>query len=355
VDKRLEGIDLLEALSLALAPSGCEAEVRDLVRGQLEGQCDAMAVDGIGDLIVRVDGRSRHDKSLMFAAHMDEVGFMVQTITDDGFLTFAPLGGMDPRVLCAKRVQTRSWDGSRRSLGVIISKAIHMQTAAEKAAVTPVSDMYIDVGADSRADAERFVQVGDYGSFVSGFYRFGGGKLKGKALDDRFGCAAMIETARSLYTDRPVQDTYFAFTVREEVGLDGAAAAARYVKPAKAVILEATAVADIAGVSGYEQVGEQGKGGLLSYLDWGTVYGRDFVDFARAEAEKYGIPAQLKRYVAGGNDAAAIQRSLAGVKVLNLSAPARYIHSASCVVAESDYFAVTSLCRRLARDIDIDF
>jgi endoglucanase len=261
---------------------------------------------------------------------------------------------MDPRVLCGRHVLVGD---SRRLHGVIASKAIHLQTPEERTKATPVKNMYIDIGAKDGEDAKKYVSVGDYAVFDSEFVTFGkdGAKMKGKALDDRAGCALLIEIMRDLHRtpcNMPF-DVYFAFTTCEEVGISGANVAAFGVKPDTAIILEATAVNDLPG-AGRNFVSKQGDGGTLSLCDRGTIYDMGFVDFARQTAEQKGLKCQLKQAFTGGTDAAHIQRALTGVRVLGLSLPTRYIHSASNVALYADYEQTRDLVIAMLREWKLD-
>ena len=353
------GIELIRALSLAFGPSGCEDSVRELITEQIQGECDSLTVDKAGNLIARVNGRGPdyneiNPRRVMLAAHMDEVGFMICDITEEGYLKFATVGGMDPRVLCGRHVIV----GDKKRLhGVIASKAIHLQTPEERTKTTPVKNMYIDIGAKSRDEAKKQVSVGDYAVFDSDFVVFGNGgtRIKGKALDDRAGCALLIEIMRDLRANPcPMPfDLYFAFTTCEEVGISGANVAAFGVKPDTAIILEATGVNDLPG-AGRSFVSKQGEGGTLSLCDRGTVYDMGFIDFARQTAEEKGLKVQLKQAFTGGTDAAHIQRSLAGVRVLGLSLPTRYIHSASNVALYEDFEQTCKLVVAMIRNWKLD-
>ena len=277
---------------------------------------------------------------------------MVREIDDKGYIKFVNLGGIDPRVLCGRHVTLG--DEDRRVSGVIASKAIHHQKPDERLVSTPIDKMYIDIGATSREEAEQYVSVGDFGTFDSDFEIFGeGGRLmKGKAIDDRLGCTVMIEVMRAIKDRkiRPSHDLYFAFTVREEVGLSGAEVTANRIAPDFAIVLESTAIADIADVAPRSRVAEVGEGGVISLLDRSTIYDRAFVDFAMETAEREGIPAQIKRYVSGGNDAGHIHKSGKGVRALAISAATRYLHSASCVAAVRDFESIRALVLALVAD-----
>lgn len=348
--RKFYGTELLAKLSELFGPSGCENNVADFIIAQIDNVCDAYCTDRAGNVIAKVCGsgvyyNEEKPVKVMISAHMDEVGIMVTDITDEGYLKFSTIGGIDSRVLCGRNVEIG--DETGRIKGIIASKAIHMQTKEERGKTTPINKMYIDIGATDKEDAEKYVTIGDVGVFDSDFITFGGEKkkFKGKALDDRFGCAVMIEVMRELHSNEKElpYDVYFCFTCCEEIGISGASVAAQTIEPDIAFILEATAVADIAGVPESSNVAVQGEGGAISFMDRSTVYDRRFVSLIMNIAKNKGIKAQLKRYISGGNDASHIQRSTKGVKVLSISVPARYIHSASCVIDAEDYTSVKDL------------
>lgn len=356
---KFAGLNLIRELSLAFGPSGCEDAVRDIIIEQIKGDCDAYTVDKAGNLIAVIRGRGldynrENPRRIMLSAHMDEVGFMIRDITEEGYLKFGLVGGMDPRVLCGRHVIV----GDKQKLhGVIASKAIHLQSAEERTKATPVKSMYIDIGAKDREEAKKYVSVGDYATFDSDFVTFGkdGCMMKGKALDDRVGCALLIEIMRNLHRE-PCNlpfDVCFAFTCCEEVGISGANVAAFGIKPDTAIILEATAVNDLPG-AGRNAVSKQGEGGTLTLADRGTIYDMGFIDFARQTAEQKGLKCQIKQTVTGGTDAAHIQRALTGVRVLGLSLPTRYIHSASNVARFEDFEQTRDLVVAMLRNWKLD-
>ena len=337
-------IEMLRELCLLFGPSGCEDDVREFIREKAKNLCDEIYVDRLGNLIARIRGIG--DDKIMISAHMDEVGFMINEITDTGYLKFDTLGGIDTRVLCGKCVSIEANDG-KKIKGLITSKAIHHKKRSERLDVVPITSMYIDIGVTSKEEAERYVEIGSYGTFDSEFYLFGkdNRKIKSKALDDRLGCAIMISTMEELY---PIKDTlpadlYFCFTVREEIGLSGAQVAAQSIAPDFAIVLETTAVADIAKVFEASRVAIQGEGGAISLMDRSTIYDRELVDFALDTAKRSNVKAQIKKYVSGGNDAAHIHKSGTGVRTLAVSAPTRYLHSPACVVDTEDYRSMCAL------------
>ena len=341
--KRLEGVELLKYLCQIQGPTGSEERVAAAIREQLS-DLDRIEITGDkgGNLIVAYTGE-HHAARVMVSAHMDEVGMMINDITDDGYIKFACLGGIDPRVLCGRGVTLMGEAGDIP--GVIASKAIHHQTADERRTATTADKMYINIGAENKEEAQKHVALGDSATFRAEFYEFGNGLLCGKAIDDRLGCAVMIEVLRRL-VDGGVKlpyDVYFCFTTREEIGLSGAQTAAQSIGPNVAIVLESTAVADIAGVKDNSRVAKLGEGGAVSLADRSTIYDKALIDYAFDTAKKNDIKAQIKKYISGGNDAGHIHKSGRGVRSLAISAPTRYLHSASCVASAADFESIKQL------------
>lgn len=351
-EKRNADIALIRRLSLAFGPSGCEDEVREIIAEELADTGASVFCDRMGNLYANMRfGEGK--RKLMISSHTDEVGFMVTEICDDGYIKVDTVGGIDPSVLSGRRITLG--DEKKRVCGLISSKAIHHKDRDERKKAVPLDKLYIDIGAGSREEAEKLVDIGDFGTFDSEFVLFGDRKVKSKALDDRMGCAAMIEVIRSLSENPPKSlslDVYFCFTVREEIGLSGAETAANRLSPDYALVLETTAVGDIADTPDARKVALVGGGGALSLMDRSTVYDRAFVDFLLSVASENGISAQIKKYVSGGNDAGHIHKSGKGVKCAALSVPTRYLHSPSCVASIDDYEAVRDLTEAAIRNFE---
>lgn len=335
-------LDTMETLCCLDGVSGREDEVREYILERVMPFADEIRTDAMGNLMVFKKGAARPKQRVMLAAHMDEVGLIITEITDDGYLRFDAVGGIDRRVLIGKRV----FVGSVRTLGVIGSKAIHLTTAEQRKTLPKLSDMYIDIGAKDKAEAEALVQLGDTAAFDDSVIRFGDGYIKAKAIDDRAGCASMLELIES---QLPC-DCWFAFTVQEEVGCRGAAVAARSIQPDVALILEGTTAADIPGVSGADRVCQLGKGVVIPYMDKGTIYDRELYGMLSRLAEENGLPWQTKSRVAGGTDASAIQRSGAGVRVAAVSVAVRNIHSPASVVKAEECEAQLKLARLFLKE-----
>lgn len=312
--------------------SGDEGAVREYIKSHINA--DEVTTDNLGNLLVFKKGRKTPKNRIMFAAHMDEVGFMVTDITEDGFLRFGAVGGVDPRVVLGRALRF-----SNGTLGVVGTKAVHQQSADERRKAPDFPDMLIDIGASSRDEAEKLMKRGDCAVFDSDAFVFGDGFIKSKAIDDRAGCLIMMD----MINGDPEYDAWYAFTVQEEIGTRGAKAAAFTVAPDIAVVLETTTACDIAGSSGDKRVCELGKGCVVSFMDRATIYDRGLYQLARETADKLGIPNQTKTLIAGGNDSGAIHVSRGGVRTCALSVPTRYLHSPSCVAKLSDIEATAKL------------
>ncbi|SMC50736.1 M42 family metallopeptidase [Papillibacter cinnamivorans] len=332
-----EMLQTLKELCALDGVSGFEDEVRSYIRKKAEPYAQEIREDINGNLMVFRRGSSNNGKTRMLCAHMDEVGVMVTAITDEGYLKFDFVGGVDRRVALGRRI----FLGEARVSGVIGLKAIHLVTEEERKKVPKLTELYIDIGASGREEAERLVSLGEYGAFESVGEEFGEGFFKAKALDDRIGCAVLLR----LIEEDPAADTWFVFTVQEEVGTRGAFGAAFALRPDYALTVEATTAADMPGLEPHKQVCAPGKGAVLVAMDGGTIYDRRLFEALREHAENKKIPWQMKQFISGGTDAKAIQRSRAGVRTAGIAAAVRYIHSPACVFSIKDLDALTALAR----------
>lgn len=332
-----EFLENLKALCSLDGVSGDEDRVRDFIRRQAEPWAETVRTDALGNLIVHKRGRKPAGNKLLLCAHMDEVGLIVTRATEDGFLRFDFVGGVDRRVALGKPVVL----GTNKIPGVIGMKAIHMLSAEERKKVPKTETLYLDIGAADKEEALSKVPLGTYGAFVGEPEELGDGLLKAKAIDDRVGCAILLELLKE---DLPL-DVTFAFTAQEEVGTRGAFGAAFSVTPEVALVLETTTAADLPGVEGARRVCAPGRGPVISYMDGGTIYDRSLFETLRRLAEERQIPWQVKEYIAGGNDARTIQRSKAGVRVAALSAAVRYLHAPASVGSLSDFEDMLKLTR----------
>ena len=329
---------MLKELCLINGTSGDEGKVRDYIITQIKDYCE-YSVDNMGSIIAYKKGKKAPKQKISINAHMDEVGFIVTGITDDGYLRFTSVGGIDSRV-CLDRIVTV---GKKAVKGVIGDKAFHLLSSDEKDRCPSFDDLLIDIGATSKDEAEQYVSLGDFAYFYSDYVELGNGYIKAKALDDRIGCMLMIELIKSELE----YDTVFCFNVQEEVGLRGSKCTSYAVDADIAIVLESTTAADLDGVSGANRVCVLGDGPVISFMDNRTIYDRELFELGFAVAKENNIPAQTKTAVAGGNDAGAIQTSGDGAKVMAISLPTRYIHSGASVVKASDIDETRRLLKAL--------
>ena len=321
-------LDPMETLCCLSGVTGGEDEVRDYILERAMPHADEIRTDPMGNLMVFKKGAKTPAQRVMLCAHMDEVGLIVTNITEGGYLRFDQAGGIDRRVFPGKQV----FIGPERVPGVIGAKPIHLTTAEQRKGVPAMRDMYIDIGAADKQAAARSVRIGDLAAFSDTVVRFGDGFVKAKAIDDRTGCATMLELIEG---ELPC-DCWFAFTVQEEVGTRGATVAARSIEPELALVLETTTAADIPAASGADQVCRLGGGVVVPFMDRGTIYDRELYTLLGRLAEENGIPWQTKTRIAGGTDGSAVQRSGAGVRVAALSVPVRNIHSPASIAKVSE-------------------
>lgn len=327
-----------ELVSLS-GPSGFEDSVRDFIRKNVTA--DEIYTDTIGNLICHKKGNG---KKIMVAAHMDEVGFIITEITDSGFLRFAALGGIDSAVLCSKKVLI----GKNSVPGIIGTKAIHLQKSDEVTTPIKIKDLYIDIGAENKEAAEKIVNLGDYAVFDGEYIEFGNNLVKSKALDDRVGCAVLMELLKEDFDN----DIYFVFTVQEETGLRGAFIATYNIKPDLALVLEGTTCSDVYGSKPHNQVTNLGNGVVMTVMDRSAISDKDYFDFIVRTAKENNIKLQLKRTTMGGTDAAAIQRTGTGVKTAVLAVPCRYLHSPVSVMHTDDLLSLYNLSKAVLKNIE---
>lgn len=308
---------LLRRLTEASGVSGYESEVRDLLRAEISGRVDEIRVDNIGNLIATKRGPEGSPR-IMIAAHMDEIGLIISHIDKSGLLRFKKVGGIDDRVLVAKTVLV----GPNKVPGVVGAKPIHLQEEGETEKPFRHDQLYIDIGAKSREEAEEKVKLGDAACFATTYDEFGR-VVKAKALDDRIGCTILAEILK----DRYDLTIHAVFTVQEEVGCRGAAVAAYALSPDLGLVLEGTTCADIPGTPEQNHTTSLGAGPAISLMDATSIANKRIVQELARLAEDNQIPYQFRRTTFGGNDAGRIHLTREGIPSGSLSVPCRYIHS----------------------------
>ncbi len=333
----------LKELTTLRGVPGAEDEVFDFIFEKIKDNCDEIYRDSIGNLIAVKRCGLNNARKIMVSAHMDEVALIITKITEEGFLKFDTLGGIDTSVLVSKKVLV----GKNAICGVIGAKAIHLQKKSERGKGIEIEELYIDIGAKDKKDAEKRVSLGDYATFLSDYVEFGDGFVKAKALDDRIGCDIMIDLAKNSYNF----DLYLTFTAQEETGLRGAQIAVNRINPDFAIVLETTACSDTFGSLKKDYSTIAGGGVVLSFADMRTYYSKEILKDISNVAKKYNIPFQYKKTVSGGNDAGVIHLSCGGIKTITMSVPTKYIHSPSSVIKLSDYDAMKQLALRYLQEV----
>lgn len=328
--------ELLKQLCLLDGISGDEGAVREFVISQIKDYCD-YRVDNLGNIIAFKKGKNAPLKKVLVDAHLDEVGLIITHIEQNGFLRFKTVGGIDTSALMFRRVLI-----NQKVTGVIGGKPVHLCDSEDRKKLPNADNLYIDIGVTTALQAKSLVSVGDSAVMCSDF-TISGDKILTKALDDRVGCAVLIE----LLKQDAEYDFYASFSVQEEVGLRGAGVAAFTVEPDAAIVIDGTTAADVAGVAPAKQVCRQGEGAVVSFMDGATSYDREYYNTALSS----GIKAQSKCAVAGGNNAGSIHLSRGGVRAVALSVPCRYIHTSGSVADINDVIAVRDLTRYMINQI----
>jgi tetrahedral aminopeptidase len=342
--------DLLRSLSEAFGPSGNEGAVRKLVREEIEGVVESMQVDALGNLIAFKPGTGGEPRMrVMASAHMDEVGFLIREINKNGTLSFqAP--SVDARMLLAKRLVI----GENRVPGIIGAPVPHLQKGDSARRVVDADDLFIDIGATDEKGANGKVKVGDFATFATTFTPLsedpGWPTVRGKAFDDRAGCAALVTLLKG--GPYPV-DLYGVFTVQEEVGLRGARVAAYRVEPQVAFALEGTICDDLPRLPDEDStpVTRLGDGPAITLMDRSLVAHPGVVRVLQEAAAAEGIRVQYKAPGVGGTDSGAIHLARAGVPSTAVAVPCRYIHGPAAILNLNDLAATVRLMDATLRRI----
>ncbi len=330
-------LDTIKELSLLNGTSGRENDIRDYIISRIEGKCE-YRTDALGNLIVFKKGKKEPKNKIMLDAHMDEVGIIATYINSDGTIKFGTVGGIDTKVILGRRFIFENG-----AIGVVGVKPVHLLSTDERAKIPDADSLYIDIGASSKEEAKKRVKIGETAVFMSDFVNFGNNKIKGKALDDRVGCAILIDMINSDLE----YDCWFSFSVQEEIGLRGATTSAYGIAPDYAIVLETTTAADIIDVPDHKKVCKLGEGAAVSFMDRSTLYSKELFDTAFKIAGRKGIKVQPKTVIAGGNNAGAIHKARGGIKTITVNTPCRYLHSPSCVCDTRDIESVRALAEAL--------
>jgi putative aminopeptidase FrvX len=343
---------ILEKLVNVYSPPGYEDEARKTIIELMEPYADELWIDNLGNVIAVRHGKG--EGRLMIAAHMDEIGLMINHVYSNGFLKFTAIGGWNPIVLPGQRVLVRTKNGEWIH-GVIGIKPPHILKPEEQKQVPQIEDLFIDIGASSREEVEKLgVGVGSVAIIERDIVRLAGDRATGRAFDDKVGVAVMIEAFKEIKD--PKVDVYAVATVMEETGLKGARVAAYTITPNVGLALDVTIAADIPGVDESKQITRLGGGPAIKVMDGrsgsGLISHPAIRDTLIKLAEENKIPYQLEVLSGGTTDATVIQLTKEGVPTGALSIPTRYIHSPVEVLSLQDALNTAKLTKLFAEYID---
>ncbi|WP_193212457.1 M20/M25/M40 family metallo-hydrolase [Luteolibacter marinus] len=347
---KTKAISLLQELTEAHSVPGHEDEVRAIFVDEL-GECGELTTDRSGGVFCEFDGEGPR---VVVAGHMDEVGFLVQNITQDGFLQFVTVGGWWEHVLLSQRVEVRTRSGDK-IIGVVTSRPPHFLTPEQRRMVISLDQMFIDIGASSRTEAEQEFGVA-LGDPIAPWSPFTLMKREdwymAKAFDNRVGMAGAIQAGQILAGQDLPNRLIVGGTVQEEVGLRGARTAAFHTRPDVAIILEGPPADDTPGFNRADSQGRIGGGVQIRRFDPSAIMNPRLADLTIQTAIDEGIPHQVTVRRGGGTDAGSFHLAGEGVPSIVLGVPARYIHSHNSVIDVNDYLHMVSLAEALVRRLD---
>ena len=330
-------IPLLKNICEVAGAPGFESRVRNMVIEEIKSHVDSYHIDNMGNLIAIKKGSESDPKKIMLAAHMDEIGFIVNHIDDNGFLRFQTLGGFDPKTFTAQRVVVH---GKEDIIGVMSSKPIHVMSPAEREKPAKKEDYFIDLGMP-KEEVEKIVSVGNPVTRERELIEMGN-CVNCKSIDNRVSVFILIEVLKQLKNH--AHDVYAVFSVQEEVGIRGANVAAHSINPDFGIALDTTIAYDLPGAQPHEYVTELGKGTAIKILDAMVICDSRMVNFLRQTAEEHNISWQNEILVAGGTDTSGIQQKGKNGAISGaISIPTRHLHQVIEMADKSDIQASIDL------------
>ncbi|AJG41593.1 aminopeptidase [Thermotoga sp. RQ7] len=325
--------DLIKRLTEAFGPSGREEEVKKILLEELEGHIDGYREDGLGNLIV---WKGSGEKKVILDAHIDEIGVAVTNIDEKGFLMIEPVGGLSPYMLLGKRIRFENG-----TIGVVGMEGETTEERQENVRKLSFDRLFVDIGANSREEAQKMCPIGSFGVYDSGFVEVSG-KYVSKAMDDRIGCAVIVEVFKRI---KPAVTLYGVFSVQEEVGLVGASVAGYGVPADEAIAIDVTDSADTPKAIKRHAMRLSG-GPALKVKDRASISSKRILENLIEIAEKFDIKYQMEVLTFGGTNAMGYQRTKEGIPSATVSIPTRYVHSPSEMIAPDDVEATVDLLIR---------
>ncbi len=324
-------LNLIKKILKPVSVSGREQAVTGVIAEEIAPYVDSIRTDAMGNLIAYKAGVGENKKKVMFAAHTDEIGFMVTYIEENGYIRFNTIGGINFTSAAFTHVVFEN--GTR---GVLVPEAN--------------SNYVVDIGAKNRKAAERYVKIGDTFAVVSDVVKLAGTRVAGRPMDDRIGAVVMIEAAKALAGKEIKNDVYFCFVVQEEVGCRGSKTAAYGIMPDIGIALDVTGTGDTQGAA--PMAVKLGGGAAIKLKDSSVICDRDLVETMKKTADDRKIKYQLEILPYGGTDTSSMQQNAAGCLAGCISIPTRYIHS---TVETIDLFDVQESVKLTAALCDVDY
>lgn len=340
-------VELLKSICEVPGAPGFEKRIRDLVIDLVKPHVDELHTDNLGNVFaLKKSSKNPDNKKVMIAAHMDEIGFIVTHIDDQGFVRFHTLGGFDPKTLTAQRVIVH---GKKDLIGVMGSKPIHVMSPEEKNKLPKTTDYFIDLGME-KEEVEKYISIGDPITRDRELIVMGD-CVNCKSIDNRVAVFILIETLKAL--KNPAFDVHAVFTVQEEVGLRGAQVAAHSINPDFGIAIDTTIAFDVPGASAHEKITSLGKGTAIKIMDASTICDYRMVAFMKKTADQHGIKWQPEILTAGGTDTAGVQRmgkqgAIAGA----ISIPTRHLHQVIEMAHQADIAASIKLLKACLEEMD---
>lgn len=327
----------LKQITLVHGVSGKENRVAKQLQELITPYCDKSYIDALGNLIAVKHGNGKNPKKIMLCGHMDEIGFIVNFVEDNGFVRVAPIGGIN-WIACA--------------FGEVVSEnGVHgvlVPNSGTKASDFAPDLFYIDIGADNKKNAERKVKIGDTFVLKSNLTKLNSNRVVGRPLDDRAGCGIVLEIAKRISASPVKDDVYYVFSVQEEVGCRGSKTAAFAIAPDVSLTFDVTGTGDTAGSK--PMAVKLGGGAAIKIKDMSVICDADVVEKLTRLAKEKGIKSQLEILAYGGTDTSSIQMTGAGCRAGAISIPSRYIHSGVEMIDMNDYKACIDLAVEFIKD-----
>ncbi|MDK2951899.1 MAG: hypothetical protein PWQ77_1564 [Kosmotogales bacterium] len=331
--------ELLKNITEISSPSGREKNIRKFIIEEIKDYVDDYGVDSLGNLIAVKKGKS--GKKLLIDAHMDEIGVVVSHIDDNGFLRIEMIGGVSPYILLGTRLKFLNG-----IVGVVGYEGESMAESGANIKNLSFDNIFVDVGATSKEEAEEKTPVGSFATYEAEFYD-GGKRLISKAFDDRVGCAFMIQLLKEI--EKPVDDLYLVFSVQEEVGLVGASVASHDINPDMAIALDISGGPDTP--KHFKRMNfKLGGGPLIKIKDKSSISSSYFVDKLTEVAKKNNIPYQYEVLIFGGTNARGYQVKGAGTHAGTISIATRYAHTPHEMIDYDDVLNIVKLLKKLCEE-----